>query len=192
MPPILSRPLLPSLLFCLPAVPAWAADLPGSVAAGLTGPLVQLVHLLGLLALGLWASRQGEAGRLVAVALAAGLLFALLQQGGVRLPYVHLVLEGTLVVFGGMTALAMTLPAVLGLVLAAIGGAVHGWVLAAWAGVPSRPLLFWPGLLAGGALLLSAGVGAGALIQGLASDRAVRLSAAAIALVGLLMLAGLV
>lgn len=185
---------LPILLGLLVAAPAQAASLPGAFTAGMTAPLVQLLHLAGLLGLGLWSCAQGRgaAGQGVAVALAAAILFAILVRLGFGIPYVRLVLEASLVVFGGMVALSMALPVALGVVLAAVAGAAHGVALAGWAGATSSPLLFWPGMFVGGLLTLSAGVGLWAGLSELASVGAVRGLGVVIAVIGVLMLAGVI
>jgi len=186
--------LLPaSALLTVLAAPAQAAATlsGGSFGAGFSGPLVILVHLLGLLALGLWASGLGGKGegQVPGIALAALLIFGLLHQWGVRIPYVGLVLEVSLVVLGLLVALDVGMPLIVGLVLAVIAGAAHGAGLSGGGG--GIPLLYWLGALAGAALSLCAGIGLAALLTQAVSRGAVRGTGAAIALIGLLMLLNL-
>lgn len=186
-------PILLAVLAILLPVPAHAAGL-GAFGVGLVAPLGMLVHLAGLLVLGLWLAAEGgrASGQGVAVALAAAVLFAVLAAFGIRIPYVGLVLEGSLVVFGGLVALAMTLPAALAIVLAAVAGAAHGVALAGWAGVPTNPWLFWPGLACGGLLLSCAGIGLATALPQVAGPTAVRVTGALAAILGVLMLLGVV
>ncbi|ACI99714.1 HupE/UreJ family protein [Rhodospirillum centenum] len=174
------------------ALPAQAAASlsGGAFGTGLTAPVVLTVHLLGLLALGLWAADQGgqASGQGPAVALVAALVFGLLHQSGVRLPYGGLVLEASLLVFGLLTAFAVALPLALTLLLAAVAGAAHGMGLSAWVGAPSSPLPFWLGTGCGFVLVGSAGVGLHGLLAQNLSATAVRAAGGMIALAGLLML----
>lgn len=183
---------LAAFLVLATALPAQAAGslAGGSFGAGLTGPVVLTVHLLGLLGLGLWAADQGgqASGQGPAVALVAALVFGLLHQAGVRLPHTGLVLEASLLVFGLLTAFAVALPLALTLLLAAVAGAVHGMGLSAWVGAPTSPLPFWLGLGCGFALVGSAGVGLHGLLAQNLSATAVRAAGGLIALAGLLML----
>lgn len=185
--------LLPAALATLLPLPAQAAAL-GAFGAGLVAPVGMLVHLVGLLVLGLWLAAEGgrAAGQGVAVALAAAVLFAVLAAFGIRIPHVGLVLEGSLVVFGGLVALAMTLPAALAIVLAAVAGAAHGVALAGWAGVPTSPWLFWPGLACGGLLLGCAGIGSATALPQVSGPAAVRFAGALAAVLGVLLLLGVV
>ncbi len=164
----------------------------GSFGAGLTGPLVALPILLGLVGLGLWAAEQGgkAAWQLPAVGLTAMIILGLLHQSGVRMPHSGLVMEGSLVVLGGLVALGVTLPVVVGLVLAVVAAGAFGVAMASWAGAVSTPLLFWVGAGTGGLLMACAGVGLSSVIAQALSQGAVRVAGAALALAGLLMLLG--
>lgn len=166
----------------------------GSFGAGLTGPLVALPILLGLVGLGLWAAEQGgkAAWQLPAAALAAMVILGLLHQSGMRVPYAGLVMEGSLVVLGGLVALGVILPSVVGLVLAVVAAGAFGVAMAGWAGAVGVPLLFWLGAALGGLLLASAGVGLSTVIAQALSPGAVRAAGAALALTGVLMLLGIV
>ncbi|MDG5493558.1 HupE/UreJ family protein [Niveispirillum sp. BGYR6] len=169
---------------------AAATALPPSFSAGLAGPVLTYLHLLGLLGLGLWLDMQGQGspGTGAALALVAGLLFGVLTRSGIHIPYAAYALEASLVLFGGLLAFTVSLPRVLGLVLAAIAGALHGIALSQWDGASSSQWLFWPGLVAGCLLALSAGVGLSATLYQFGGAMASRLAGAAIALVGVLLL----
>lgn len=171
-----------------------ATSLPAGFSAGMAGPMLTYVHLLGLLGLGLWLDMQGRGspGTGAALALAAGLLFAFLWRMGVHLPYVVFALEGSLVLFGGLLAFTVSMPVALGLVLAAIAGAVHGISLSQWGGTPTNALLFWPGMVVGCLLILSAGVGLSATLYQFGGGMASRLIGAIIAIVGILMLVNVI
>lgn len=178
---------LPLLLL---AQPALAASLSGTAfGAGYAVPLFALVHLLGLIALGLWAGEQGgvDAGRIPLVALAAAALFALLWLLGIRIPYTALVLEGSLLVLGGLVLVGTALPLALGIVLAAIAGAAQGVHLASSLS-GNAPALSWLGLVADTMLALAAGVGLSALLREMGSRAAARATGGALAVVGILML----
>jgi urease accessory protein len=178
------------LLLSLAGQAGAATSLPPSFSAGLAGPVLTYLHLLGLLGLGLWLDMQGKGspGIGAALALVAGLLFGVLTRFGIHIPYAALALEASLVLFGGLLAFTVSLPRVLGLVLAALAGALHGISLSQWGGAPTSQALFWPGMLAGCLLMLSAGVGLSATLYQFGGGMASRLAGALIALAGVLML----
>lgn len=176
-------------LALLPGV-ALAASVPPGFSAGLAGPVLTYVHLFGLLGLGLWLDMQGRGtpGPGAGLALAAGIIFGLLTRGGLHLPYTGLALEASLVVLGGLLAATLTLPAIMGLAMAAAVGALHGISLSQWGGPATTNALFWPGMLTGCVLVMSSGVGLSATLYQLGGGKASRLAGALIALLGLLML----
>ncbi len=176
-------------LVLLPAT-ALAASVPPGFSSGLAGPVLTYVHLFGLLGLGLWLDMQGRGapGTGAGLALAAGIIAGLLTRSGLHLPYTGLALEASLVVLGGLLAATLTLPAIVGLVMAAAVGALHGINLSQWGGPVTANVLFWPGMLTGCVLVMSSGVGLSATLYQLGGGKASRLSGALIALLGLLML----
>ncbi|MFY8092441.1 MAG: HupE/UreJ family protein [Niveispirillum sp.] len=167
-----------------------AASVPPGFSSGLAGPVLTYVHLFGLLGLGLWLDMQGRGtpGAGAGLALVFGLGAGLLTRTGLHLPYTGLALEASLVVLGGLLAATLTLPSVVGLILAATVGALHGISLSQWGGPVTRNALFWPGMLAGCVLVMSSGVGLSATLYQLGGGKASRLAGALIALLGLLML----
>lgn len=190
-------PLMPRLAFLsvglllvLPLPAMAATSLPPGFSAGMAGPVLTYVHLLGLIGLGLWLDMQGKGspGLGAALAFAAGLIFALIVRFGLHIPYVMLALEASLVLFGGLLLFTVSLPVAVGLLLAAIAGALHGICLSQWGGAPTVALLFWPGMLAGCLLVLSAGVGLSATLYQMGGGTASRVIGALIALAGILML----
>lgn len=184
-----ARSLILALPACLAAEPALAAGFSGTAfGGGFAVPLFVLLHLLGLVALGLWAAEQGgtEAGRIPVAGLAAAAIFALLYQVGVRIPYTMLVLEGSLLVLGGLVLVGTALPLVIGIVVAVIVGAAQGIHLGATG--TNASALFWLGLAAGALLALAAGVGLSAMLRELGSRMAARATGGTLALVGALML----
>jgi len=182
------------LCLCLVAGPALALDpdspIGGSFGAGLSAPVLLPLPLLGLLAVGLYAGVQAgrQEGQVVALALVSLLAGGLLHQGGIGLPHMALVRQGTLVVFGGLVALGMPLPRLVGLLLAVAAGLAQGMGLSAWVGAPGNPWLFWPGLAAGAALVLSGGIGLVSMLVQAFSLTIVRVAGAGLALGGLLLL----
>ncbi|MFV3128999.1 HupE/UreJ family protein [Niveispirillum sp. KHB5.9] len=186
----------PSIALCLSAIlvaipgTALAASIPPGFSAGLAGPVLTYVHLFGLLGLGLWLDMQGRGtpGAGAGLALAAGLIAGLVTRAGLHLPFAGLALEASLVVLGGLLAATLNLPAVVGLVMAAAVGALHGISLSQWGGPATSNILFWPGMLAGCVLVLSSGVGLSATLYQIGGGKASRVAGALIALAGLLML----
>lgn len=178
------------LLVCLLPSPALAASVPPGFSAGLAGPLLTYVHLLGLLGLGLWLDMQGKGapGTGAGLALVAGIIAGFLVRFGVQVPYVALGLEASLILFGLLLALTITLPGLIGLALAGVAGVLHGLSLGQWGGAVTGNPLFWPGMVTGCVLLIAAGVGMSAVLYPMGTGKASRGAGVVIALVGLLML----
>lgn len=174
------------------ALPVMAA-VPQGFSHGMAGPLLTYVHLLGLLGLGLWLDMQGRGapGPGAGLALAAGLVLGVMTRLGLHLPYTGLALEASLVVTGGLLAAVITLPAPLGLLLAALVGGLHGINLGQWGGPVTTVPLFWPGMLTGCILLVTAGVGLSATLYPLGAGKASRTAGAIVALAGLALLLNL-
>lgn len=181
-----------ALLLTLIALPdlAHAASVPPGLSAGIAGPVLTYVHLFGLLGLGLWLDMQGRGtpGAGAGLALAAGIIAGLLTRAGLHLPFAGLALEASLILLGGLLAVTFTLPAVVGLVMAAAVGALHGISLSQWGGPVTGNTLFWPGMLMGCVLVLSSGVGLSATLYQIGGGKASRVAGGGIALLGLLML----
>jgi urease accessory protein len=187
------------LLTAPAAAQDWAQGIPGgSFGAGFLALPGRLLPLLGLLAVGLLAGCQG--GRVISQTPGAAVI-ALLAGGvsqqlfGLNIPYLQpylpLILQGGLVVLGGLVALQLAMPTLVTAVLAALFGLALGIVQADWAGVPGQPLLFWLGCGLGATLLTAAGVGLSGMIVQTLSIQALRAAGAFIALTGILLLSGL-
>ncbi|MGQ9371192.1 HupE/UreJ family protein [Azospirillum sp. ST 5-10] len=153
--------------------------------AGFVGPIVVLAHLLGFLAVGLWAGQNGGAAvwQMPAAALVAALAAGLAAQAGLTLPYAGQGLAGSLVVVGALVAFGLRAPLAVTVLVAAAAAVFHGYVQAG-------PPVAWAGFAAAVLLLTAAGVGLVALLLQAASARAVQMCGAAVAVVGVLDLAG--
>ncbi|WP_165772121.1 HupE/UreJ family protein [Niveispirillum lacus] len=186
----LSIALIAMLAMMLVPGPVLAASVPPGFSSGLAGPVLTYVHLFGLLGLGLWLDMQGRGtpGAGAGLALVVGVLAGLLTRAGLHLPYTGLALEASLLLLGGLLAATLTLPTLVGLVIAGIVGALHGISLSQWGGPVTRNALFWPGMLAGCVLVMSSGVGLSATLYQLGGGKASRVAGALIAVLGVLML----
>lgn len=160
------------------ALPAIAGTAFGG---GLAGPILGLTHLLGLLAIGLWAGQNGGAAvwQLPAAALTAVLAAGAAAHFGVRLPYAATGLAVSLIVTGVLVAAAVRAPLVLAVLVSAVAALFHGYVQAgSW--------LFWAGYAAGVLLVTAAGLGLSAVLGQGVSPRLVQMCGGAVALAGLL------
>lgn len=159
----------------------------GAFGTGLTEPVWVLQHLLGFLAIGLWAGQTGGTAvwQVPAVAVAAALAAGFAAQMGLRLPYPVIGLAATLIVLGGLVALAVRAPLALAVPLAAVAAVFHGY---AHQGSP----LFWAGFAAGMLLVCCAGLGLSMAVTQAESERAVRICGGAVAVGGLLDLVGVI
>ncbi|HEY0837437.1 MAG TPA: HupE/UreJ family protein [Azospirillum sp.] len=179
------RSLLVAVLLVLTALPAEARTLltGTAFAAGFLGPVGVLEHLLGLLAVGLWAGQNGSAAvwQVPAAALTAALAAGAAAHFGLRLPFAAEGLAGSLVVLGALVALGLRAPLVVAVLVAALAAVFHGYVQAGGA-------LFWAGFAASALLLTAAGVGLVAVLGQAVSMRAVQMCGGAVALAGVLAL----
>jgi urease accessory protein len=157
----------------------------GPFGTGLTEPVWVVVHLLGFLALGLWAGQSGGPAvwQLPAAALTAVLAAGAAAHFGVRLPYAGQGLAISLMVTGGLVALNLKMPLVVAVLVAAAAAAFHGYMQM---GGP----LFWAGFASGSLLVLCGGIGLAAVLGLAVSARAIQLCGGAVALFGLLELTG--
>ncbi|WP_448189416.1 HupE/UreJ family protein [Azospirillum sp. sgz301742] len=157
----------------------------GAFGSGLLGPVSVLAHLLGLLAVGLWAGQSGGPAvwQLPAAALTAALAAGAAAHFGVQLPFAGQGLAASLVLLGVLVAMGLRVPLVVAILTVAAAAVFHGYVQEGRA-------LFWAGFAASVLLLTSAGVGLVAVLGQAASPRAVQMCGGAVALAGVLDLAG--
>ena len=171
----------------LAAVPAEARTVLAGTAfgSGFAGPMLVLAHLLGFLGIGLWAGQNGGAAvwQVPAAALTGALAAGLAAHAGFRLPYAAEGLAGSLVVVGVLVAFAQRVPLAVAVLVAAAAAAFHGYV-------QDGPPLAWAGFAGAVLLLTAAGVALVALLWQAVSARAVQMCGVAVAVVGVLDLAG--
>lgn len=158
----------------------------GPFGSGFTEPVWAVAHLVGLLAIGIWAGQNG--GRAVwqvpVAAMVGALAAGMAAQYGLRLPFAAEALTVSLITAGGLVALALRVPALVTTVLVLLMAAGHGYIQAGGA-------LFWAGFLSGVALVTCAGLGLCGVIGQLFSGQVLRLCGGAVALFGLLDFAGI-
>jgi urease accessory protein len=116
---------------CLSAVPAYGHNLGGKYGP-LLHPLISLEHVLALLGVGLLVGQQGAPmTRLAIAALLLGLLLGaalpmLVSIPGNPMPYLDAMNMTSLLVLGGLVALAARLPRLVVLTLLMLFGLTHG------------------------------------------------------------------
>ncbi len=124
------RFLLPILLLAPTALIAHPGhDHGDGFAAGLAHPLLGLDHLVAMLAVGVLAARLGGHARLALPGSFLGgvLALGLLGFGGAENALVQHLVIASIIVLGGVLALALRPPLVVVVALAAIFGAAHGY-----------------------------------------------------------------
>jgi urease accessory protein len=153
--------LLPSLVWAHPGHGE------AGVLGGLSHPFSGLDHVLGMLAMGIWAARNNGWGRwLVPAAFLGGMMGgALLGFGGLVPPHLESAVTATVVASVLMATLAARLPLAAKAAMAAIFALSHGLAHGAEIPVLSSPGAYAAGFLAATALLLSLGVGLGLVAQ---------------------------
>lgn len=170
----------------LTAAPAFARmTVTGPFGTGLTEPVWVVQHLLGFLAIGMWAGQNGGPAvwQLPASALTAVLAAGLAAQLGIRLPYAGEGLAVSLILMGALVALSLRAPLALAVLTVAVAAVFHGYMHMGGA-------LFWGGLSAGILLVTCAGLGLVAVLGQAVSARAPAVCGGAVALVGVLDLVG--
>jgi urease accessory protein len=190
---------LAALLLAAPAAlahPQGTLSIPGGLSSGLLHPLTGLDHLLAMLAVGLWAAQRGGRERAWLPAAFVGAMVAggVLALIGLPLPGVELGIALSVLALGALVVATPLLPrwAALGLVLLAgvLHGHAHGTEL-----IPGlSPALYAAGFVVATAALHALGV---LLATGLLRMRTgagavtLRAGGAAIALAGVVLVAGL-
>ncbi|WP_448204090.1 HupE/UreJ family protein [Azospirillum sp. sgz302134] len=180
--------LLAALMVGLSAAPALARmTVTGPFGTGLTEPVWVLQHLLAFLAIGMWAGQNGGPAvwQLPVSALTAVLAAGLAAQLDLRLPYAAQGLAVSLIVVGALVATALRAPVALAVLVVAAAAVFHGYIHMGGA-------LFWGGFAAGVLLVTSAGLGLSAVLGQAVSARAAQVCGGAVALAGVLDLAGVI
>jgi len=165
--------------------------LDGPFGTGFSGAFEPLALFLLLLAVGLWAWQLGwrEPWRLAAAMLVGLTAGAVLREVGWQPPYARWAVPAALVVLGLLAAFHARVPALAAAAVAAVAAAYHGGALL---GVFGRGAVAVAGFAAGVLFVTAAGVGIAAMLTQVAARRGLQAAAGAIAVVGALMLAGVV
>lgn len=158
---------------------------------GFSHPLSGLDHLLAMIAVGLWATQLGNRA-LWLVPLTFVLTMALgglLGFAGLPLPMVEFGIAGSVLILGGLIALASRLPLVASMALVGLFALFHGYSHGTEMAVNASAGLYSIGFMLTTALLHGIGIGIGWLAQRKLPSPALRLGGAFIAFNGLLLLA---
>lgn len=151
--------VLAASLVASPAFAHVGAGAHGSVTAGLSHPMLGTDHLAAMLAVGLLAATaQGRAQWAMPVAFVGAMAAGFgLAVAGIQMPLVEPAILASVIILGGLVALAVRLPVgglvALGAAFGLVHGAAHG-VETGGAGI----LGFAAGMLVATALLHGAGV----------------------------------
>ena len=181
-------------MFGILAVTAARAHAPATEAAGLSAgllhPLSGWDHLLALLAVGLWVSRQGatEARRLSMVFTGVMLAGVLLGRTGLALPIVEAGIASSLLVLGLLLAFMARLPAAVSVFMVGLFAVFHGYAHGLEMPRDVSPLFFNMGLMLAAAALLGLAAGLGRRLPGTAAVMLLRAGGVATVTTGALML----
>ncbi len=177
-----------SLAAVLLAIAAPAFAHPGHVGSGFLHPFTGIDHLLAMVGVGMWAAllavrRPAAAFWLPAAFLLMMALGAAAGFAGIKLPFAEAGVLASIFVLGGVVAAGIRVPTSTAMLVVSWFAALHGYshALAAPAADPGQYVL---GFLLATALLLTAGLGVGSLVQRLAGGLGLR------ALGGLVMAGG--
>ena len=165
----MKKTLFLTLLLMLLPMTAWAHPGHGESGfmSGLVHPFSGLDHVIGMLAVGIWAARNSGARRwLVALVFLAGMLLGgIIGMNGQVPVFLESVLAASVLASAVLVALAVRMPVLwqagFALFFAIWHGIAHGAELPAMA----APFGYASGFLLATALLLAAGVGLGSVLQ---------------------------
>jgi urease accessory protein len=179
-----------AVLFALAAAPASAHVGVGAVntfTAGVMHPLSGLDHLLVAFAVGLWAAMSGTSRAFVLPAVFVGVMTVAAVAGASGLGFTspEPIIAGTVIVLGGLIALAARTPLVLGIALIAAFAAVHGHTHGTEGGAA---VAYIAGLVVATGVLHATGMAAGLLARSSGYAVAARTAGAAIAATGVYLL----
>lgn len=163
----------------------------GGFGAGFAAPFGSLPLLLSLLAAGLWAETLAgrDTGRLPVATVAGLVAGAALLEFGLRLPYAGIAVPAAMVLLGVLAAAGARAPTAVALLVGVACGLWLGQVPAGPAGdSPSA----WLGFACGSLTAAAAGIGFAAILAVLTAPVAPRIAGGAVALVGVLRLAGVI
>ncbi len=166
-------------------------DVSGFV-AGFLHPVGGLDHVLAMVAVGLFAAhlRRRALWAVPAAFVALMAVGAALGMNGVGVPHVETGIALSVIVFGAMLALGLTLPVGVAMGLVGFFAIFHGHAHGAELPAGASGAAYAAGFLLATAALHGAGVGVGIAAGRLASMRAVRFGGAAMAAAGVGLLAG--
>jgi urease accessory protein len=178
--------LLGAVLLPITAIAHPNHDATFGFTSGIAHPLTGIDHILAMVAVGLWAAQLG--GRMLwavpasFVALLVG--GAMLGHFGMTLPYVEGGIAVSVVVLGGMIAMAMRLPAIACAALVGAFAIFHGYAHGAEAPDQGALVTYIAGFAISTALLHTIGIGISLWAARRLPPQALRISGAAIALSG--------
>ena len=169
--------------FSLLALPAMAHPGHGEAAGfrtGLVHPFTGIDHLLAMLGVGIWGGQQRRGLAQPAIFLGMMLLGALAGMAGLGVPGLEMGIAATVALTGMAIALALSLPAWLGMGLVGLFALAHGNAHGQELPATSAAFGF---MLASGVLLLT-----GRLIGQAMAERVVRVTGAAMTAAGLVLM----
>lgn len=163
-----------------------------SFVSGFLHPVLGADHLVTMIAIGVWAAYLG--GRAVVAVPLAFVAMMIVGAGlaaqGVALPAVENTIAVSLVVFGLLICMLAKWPAGAAAALVGVFAVFHGYAHGAEIPEPAQPLLYGAGFVLASILLLGIGVTVGRVCSRAVPPLVVRGAGAAIALFGLVTVAG--
>jgi urease accessory protein len=191
-------PFLPA--FALALTPTLASAHPGvgsaaGFAHGLLHPLSGIDHLLVMIAVGVYAARLGGRALWIVPAsfVAVMMLGGAIGMAGIGLPFVEIAIALSVVALGGAIALGLDMPAATAAALVGVFALFHGHAHGAEMPETVSGLAYGAGFVAATVALHLAGIGLGVgfgRTRGIVAARARQLGGGAMALVGLVLMAG--
>lgn len=163
-----------------------------SFTSGFAHPIMGIDHLIGMLAVGVWAAYLGGRGMfLIPLAFVSMMIVgAGLGALGIVLPAVDPAIAASLVVFGLLICLLVKLPVATAVGVAGLFATFHGYAHGTEIPEMARPLLYSAGFIAATTVLLSLGMAIGSLSRRSLPELVVRGAGVAVAAFGLVTVLG--
>lgn len=159
--------------------------------SGFAHPFLGLDHLLAMLASGIWAAQRGGRALLAVPAafVVAMLLGALAGMSQVALPFGEIAVQLSVLVLGGLVAMAVRWPATVSALLVALFAVTHGYAHAVEMPAGSHADAYLAGMLMATLVLHIIGMAIARSVLQRAAPVALRYIGAGVAAAGVLMLA---
>lgn len=158
-----------------------------SFETGFMHPLLGVDHIAAMIAVGIWASQRRDRALWIAPVTFLGMmaLAGIAGARGVTIPGIEPGIAASVLILGMLIATASKLPSSTAIMLIGISAVFHGLAHGSELSATTTGLTYGAGFIFTTALLHAVGIGAGTVLTNVGTSRWVRISGAAITIVGI-------